>query len=130
MSDIYDLHQKAFANVSAYVVLNGAGERVATVAFKFPRDGAGRLWCYLHVFGYRMVRGYAGGYGYDKRSAAIHAAVRHVGECVREPDPEERTVEWPDSKVVADVFRAAIQDKGYSWDRELENMGFRVLQAV
>lgn len=35
MSDIYALHQSAFSSVSAYVVLKD-GERVATVALKYP----------------------------------------------------------------------------------------------
>lgn len=56
MTDIYDLHSKAFARVSAYVVLDKSGERVATVAFKFPADGAGRLYAYVHWIGVPMVR--------------------------------------------------------------------------
>ena len=38
MFDIYEKHQNAFANVSAHVIVKG-GERVATIAFKFPKDG-------------------------------------------------------------------------------------------
>ena len=76
-SDIYVLHAKAFNRVSAYVIMRGE-ERVATIAFKFPRDGAGRLYAYVHVFGAPMVRGYAGGYGYDKRSAACSSAAKHI----------------------------------------------------
>lgn len=59
-STVYQLHDKAFANVSAYVIAKD-GERVATIAFKFPRDGAGRLYVYVHWFGLQMVRGWAGG---------------------------------------------------------------------
>src|SRR4051812_8286161 len=73
MADIYDQHKAAFANVSAFVVLKD-GERVATVAIKFPRDGAGRLYAYVHWIGLEMVRGSATGYGYDKRSAAVSSA--------------------------------------------------------
>lgn len=75
MSDIYDQHRAAFANVSAYVILRG-GERVATIAFKFPRDGAGRLYAYVHWIGVPMVRGFAAGGGYDKRSAAVADAAQ------------------------------------------------------
>lgn len=38
-TNIYDQHKAAFANVSAYTIMKG-GERVATIAFKFPRGGA------------------------------------------------------------------------------------------
>lgn len=56
MSDIYDLHRKAFARTAAYVVVH-KGERVATIALKYPQDGAGRLWAYVHWVGLEMVRG-------------------------------------------------------------------------
>ena len=76
-SDIYKLHDAAFSRVSAYVILEG-GDRVATIAFKQPADGAGRLWVYVHFFGIEMVRGCAGGFGYDKQTAACAAASRAV----------------------------------------------------
>lgn len=82
MTDIYDLHDKAFARVSAYVILR-SGEKVATVAIKHPADGAGRLYAYVHWLGVPMVRGFAGGYGYDKRSAACADAAKRL------PDPAE-----------------------------------------
>lgn len=68
MPDIYDRHKAAFASVEAFVILHN-GERVASIAFKFPRDGAGRLYAYVHRYGLEMVRGFAAGGGYDKRSA-------------------------------------------------------------
>ena len=80
MPDIYDQHKAAFPSVSAYVVLHN-GERVATIAFKHPRDGSGRLYAYVHWLGVEMVRGFAGGYGYDKHSAACaDAAQRAISE--------------------------------------------------
>lgn len=47
MAKIYDQHRAAFSNVSAYVITLD-GEKVATIAIKFPRDGAGRLYAYVH----------------------------------------------------------------------------------
>lgn len=125
MSDIYDQYAAAFRNVSAYVVFNGANERVATVAFKFPRDGAGRLYCYFHIHGVEMVRAYAGGYGYDKRSAAAHAAVKQIS--TKRTDDSRPTSE---TVTTIEAMQKAIQDSGYEWSRELENAGFKVFQAV
>lgn len=123
MTNIYDQHKAAFANVSAYVVLNGAKERVATVAFKYPRDGVGRLYCYFHIIGSRMIRGFANGGGYDKCSAAAHSAVSRC--CIQGDDI------WSDGTLATvNAIKSAIKDSGYSWDRELENAGFTVLQAV
>jgi len=136
MTDIYEQHRAAFANVSAYVILKD-GERVATIAFKFPRDGAGRLYAYVHWIGVPMVRGFASGGGYDKRSAAVASAVarikprdvssfhdgslRNMTEIALAQVDRERTIK----------FVAALSDCGGSyWDRKLEQAGFTVIQAV
>lgn len=117
MTTIYDQHDKAFSRVSAFVIVD-QGKRVATVALHFPADGAGRLWAYVHWLGLPMVRGYAGGYGYDKRTAAVASAAAKI-----HPSPTacERQA----------AFQAACRaDSGYDWTRELEKAGFQVWQAV
>lgn len=130
---IYDQHKAAFANVSAYVIMKG-GARVATIAFKYPKDGAGRLWCYAHYFNLGMARGYAGGYGYDKRSAAAQGAVENI-----EPyqmDPSYKGVQWAELHAQAmeeqrKDFQAALHDiGGADWSDALRNAGYEVLCAV
>lgn len=114
-TNIYDQHRKAFSNVSAYVVMKGS-ERVATIAFRFPKDGASKLWAYVHWFGDPMVRGSAGGYGYDKRTAACNCAARAMK---------------PPSSDSQEAFQAALEiDDGNDWERNLRNAGFEVFQAV
>lgn len=127
MADIYEQHKAAFASVSAFVVLDQHGERVATVAIKFPRDGAGRLYAYVHLIGVEMVRGHANGYGYDKRSAAVSAAIAKI--------PAYEASEGANKAHPANVNRwkmqaAASAMDGDDWTRALEKQGFRVLQAV
>ena len=78
MTKIYEQHEAAFKYTAAYVVLNTDFQRVATIAFKFPKDGAGRLYAYVHWLGCEMVRGFAGGYGYDKTSAAVESAIEKL----------------------------------------------------
>lgn len=126
MADIYEQHRAAFAQVEAHVILNAQGERVATIAFKFPRDGAGRLYAYVHWIGLEMVRGYASGGGYDKRSAACaHAA------CMMPSGLDAKTGMHCDPRhSYGDFRRALARDAGSSWDRELRDAGFTVLQAV
>jgi hypothetical protein len=120
--DIYKLHETAFASVSAYVILD-KGERVATIAFKYPRDGSGRLYAYVHWHGIEMVRGYAGGYGYDKHSAACSSAAARMTDPTRMP----KHMDVPRY----DTFRAELRkDDGFYWDRRLRDAGFTVLQAV
>jgi hypothetical protein len=114
--NIYDLHRSAFSSVSAYVVLH-EGERVANIAFKFSKDGASRLWAYVHWFGVPMCRGYAGGYGYDKQTAACSSAARAI--------PIDA-----DSHVQAKFIKILARKLGNGWDRELRDSGFEVYQAV
>lgn len=117
---IYDQHRAAFSQVSAYVVMHGA-DRVATVAIKYPRDGAGRLYAYVHWLGVPMVRGFAGGGGYDKRSAACASAARKLPEHL--PEGYDAAA----YRRFVDVMRA---DGGLDWNTALTGAGFNVLQAV
>ena len=114
-TNIYDQHRAAFTSVSAYVIMRDH-ERVATIAFKFPRDGASRLYAYVHWHGVPMVRGSAGGYGYDKKTAACNNASRKLPE--------------PTSDTQKAFTQALAIDDGNDWERNLRNAGFDVLQAV
>ncbi len=132
MPSIYEQHDAAFSRVSAYVVMRD-GERVATVAFKFPADGAGRLWAYVHWIGAEMVRGHAGGFGYDKRTAACASAYAAFTKMLAQRDPDHG---WKGSETLAALearaaFWAALErDTGPSWSDQLHKAGFDVYQAV
>lgn len=130
MSDraIYDQFDKAFNRVSAYVILDKSGECVAKVGFKFPADGAGRLYAYVHWLGVPMVRGFAGGYGYDKRSAAVAVAVAEIDMSDRE-DRHRDDIGQPVT-TRAEFVDALAKDGGEHWDTRLRNAGFTVIQAV
>ncbi|MFZ3194082.1 MAG: hypothetical protein WA154_12870 [Moraxellaceae bacterium] len=123
MTDIYAQHEKAFGKVSAFVVLEqSTGERVATIAIKFPQDGAGRLWAYTHLIGVPMTRAHADGYGYDKRSPAVRGGFAKVSL----EEATQRGVHLHLKRIV-DALGAS---DGEYWDRLLDKAGYRVLQAV
>jgi hypothetical protein len=118
MASIYDKHRAAFDAVSAYVIMRD-GARIGTIAFKYPRDGAGRLYAYVHFHGIEMVRGFAAGGGYDKHSAACASAARAMVYKIGEK-PE-----------YLDHFVTALAaDDGHGWDAALRRHGFDVWQAV
>ena len=121
-ASIYDQHQNAFSNVSAYVVMKG-NERVATIAFKFPRDGASKLWVYVQWFGMPMVRGSATGYGYDKMSAACASASRAIEKL-------HKTNFLNKCETQQAFIDALAKDSGEHWDTQLRKSGFEVYQAV
>lgn len=122
MAKIYDQHRAAFNSVAAYVVMRD-GARVATVAIKYPRDGAGRLYAYVHWHGLEMVRGFAAGGGYDKRTAACADAARKL--------PASLPAGYDDDAQIYAAFKAALaQDSGSDWTTQLRAIGCDVLQAV
>jgi hypothetical protein len=125
MTDIYAQHLAAFANVSAYVITKD-GERVATIAFKYPKDGAGRLYAYVHWLGTEMIRGHAGGFGYDKHAASLADAANKL---YKRPDYEENTRKYA-IQSLSNFIYALRKNDGYSWERNLCDAGFTVLGAV
>ena len=71
----------AFKQVSAFVVMDqDTMQSVAKIALKFPSDGAGRVNAYIHLIGMEVQHGYAGGYGYDKRTASIIDAISNCND--------------------------------------------------
>ena len=126
MPDIYDQHKAAFSHVSAYAVLK-QGAVVAKIAFKYPRDGAGRLYAYVHWIGLPMGRGFASGYGYDKHTAACADWARKA----KDPVDIVARLKSYDELGDYDTFRAALsKDEGSYWDNQLRAAGFVVAQIV
>lgn len=114
---VYDQHKSSFPNVSAYVVVDKLGNRVASVAIKFNTV----LYAYVHVFGGPMTRGSAGGGGYDKTSAAVLHAVSKI--------KREDYGDFEQFRDHADAFKRMV-DCGYGWERQLTDAGYRVYQVV
>jgi hypothetical protein len=126
MTTPYDQHREAFRAVSAYVVLRN-GQCVARVLFRHPKDGAGKTWCYLHLFGADMTRGSAGGGGYDKRTAScVGAALRVVPPTG--PDCEEQRLRVTDlaSAIKGDGPGGRVGD----WSERLTDAGYAVIRAI
>jgi hypothetical protein len=133
MKDIYELHATAFARVSAYVVTRD-GEKVATVAFKYPSDGAGRLYVYGQWLGLPMMRACATGYGYDKATAACVFLGQKLDIGAADARAAEYGVTLADARpwhVFYRDFVAALRtNDGHDWHRNLEKAGFCVMRAV
>lgn len=134
MTDIYEQHEKAFSNVAAFVVIDKATNETAfTIALKYPKNGAGRLWAYVQYLGQPMVRAYASGYGYDKASEAIAAAMARIKcesvsladgsfEIVREPEPSPQAL--------LDLQNAFANIGGRDWQNVFVDNGYKVMRAV
>ena len=123
MTNIYEQHNTTFKGVSAYVVTDKSGNRIATVAFK----RANSVTCFLHILGLQMVKARANGGGYDMCSAAFDSAMDKVNI----PD-ETAPIDARDYTNIVIAFRKAgtIGNDGSEWNRALRDAGFNVLQAV
>jgi hypothetical protein len=133
-ASIYTQHRAAFANVAAFVVMSHhkRDDIVATVAFKYPRDGAGRLYAYVHWLGTPMERGHASGGGYDKHSAACASAAEKLAAALPSTLYADGTPHHGESDrtLYADFIQAMREDGGRRWDDALRAAGFVVRQAV
>lgn len=132
MTKIYEQHAQAFSNVSAYLATNASGQELK-ISFKYPKDGAGRLWVYFHYVGLEMVRDYAGGYGYDKASAAINGAIEKITVI---DDPSFSGQQWYEmSRVAYRENVKALQDAfknigGKDWKDVLRDNGYKVYSII
>ena len=79
MTSVYKKLDNHFQDVRAYTVLDSVtGEHVGRVLFKWTK--AGVCYAYVQEWGFAMVAGKAGGYGYDKQGAALHDAFYNVAK--------------------------------------------------
>lgn len=121
---IYDQFNAHTPLISAHAILLN-GIMVAKIVFKLPKDGAGRLYAYIHWFGVPMVRGSASGYGYDKKSSALSRSP------AMEPDHVQNGQLVPYQNPAQVKFIEALsKDDGYGWDYHLKAVGFTVYTVI
>ncbi len=127
-SNVYEQHKAHTKSVSAYAILK-EGEHVANVTIRFPADGSGRLYAYVHWLGTQMIRGSASGSGYDKRSSAVACAARQYLKGWAKPKATANAT--PDS--ILDGVRQSLfwescaKDRGQEWADAIRAAGFTVI---
>jgi len=106
MSDIIKALLKAekvqFSRAEAYIILKN-GEYTGKIKVAHPKDGAGTLRVFLWDFENDLQMGLAGGYGYDKLSVAFAG------------------LKFKDT---------VLTDHPENWVRQLESLGFTIIQAL
>ena len=113
---------KAFNQVSAFLVLDAETRNtVAKISLKYPKDGAGRLTCYMHIIGNELQIGTASGYGYDKRTTAIiNAADNYLKNAEGFNVPEASFLNLLNSNMAQSGWQEVINEKN----------GFTVIQVI
>lgn len=122
---VYQKFEASFSNVSAYAILKD-GVHCANITLKYPKDGMGRLQCYIHILGTEMQNGQAGGYGYDKRSHAIHVTAKKYKEHLNTL-PLDTKIK-PEALRLIDILSSDSADNG--WDDNLYSEGFTKLTVI
>lgn len=79
---VYELAGQKFNDVSAYVI-HKDGKHLCNISLKYPKDGMGRLYGFIHCFGLQMEVSFVSGCGYDKRSAVICKLVNKQLEAIK-----------------------------------------------
>ena len=132
MTDIYEMHAKAFPTVTAYAVLRG-GKPVAKIAFKTSATST-RVWVYVHYLGTPMVRACADGGGYDKHTAAIENAYKAGVAAVKGqkgPDTSPQVLAMLHAaRFFWDSLNGSPRDEGATWDVRLRRAGFEPFGVV
>lgn len=117
---------KAFNQVSSFIVIDAETKNViAKIALKYPKDGAGRLTCYMHIIGTEVQIGTASGYGYDKRTASIISAAK---SCFNVEPVKEGRYSYLQREFL-DLLQSEQAQGG--WKEVInEKNGFIVIQAI
>ena len=94
-----------FGRVRAYAIFRtGEAESYCgKIQVAYPKDGAGILRVFLWDFGNKIQMGTAGGYGYDKLSAALRG-LKFQG--------------------------ITLQDYSPNWETQLKDAGYTLIQVV
>jgi hypothetical protein len=109
------------STVEAFNIFRG-NRHVATIGLRSSTNGEEGSHARVRWIGLEMVRGYAGGGGYDNRTAAVAAAVRTM----KLVTPGGLTPPYDLA-----LFHAALTaDDGRAWSNALKAAGFTVIQAA
>lgn len=121
---VYQKFDSAFSNVSAYVILKD-GEHVANITLKYPKDGMGRLQCFIHIHGTEMQNSFVSGCGYDKRSAAIHNTAKQYKEFIANNSEYKLR---PSETELLELLSSYEASNG--WSDDLYRNGFNVINVI
>ena len=127
---IYERFDSSFGQVSAWALLDSSGGYIGRIAFKWPRDGMGRAYCYFQLWGAAMARGSASGCGYDKGSAAFDSALEAWAAMQREAGKTDSPIRAEIVRLYTLIADCRANAGGERWTHSLESKGFRVCCVI
>lgn len=123
---IYKTFDRVTSRIRSHAIMSGA-EPVGFVLIHYPADGAGRLKAFLHLYGLPMAYGSAAGYGYDKASAAVYAAI--ISMQVDDREIDEVGIQGMEARRIARLLQDAFSDGGRDYVRQMEDQGLTLARG-
>lgn len=115
MKDVYEKMDSHFSNVSAHAITNQEGKPIGRILFHYSRGGV--VTAYVQEWGFSAITGKAGGYGYDKKGAALYDAIKKALK-------NDETKDSPLYKALESVTYDG------EWLRLLENAGYKIQYII
>ena len=118
---LYSEASRALGGASAHIILEGT-RIVAKITIKYSKSNL-RCTAYLWIAGGGISKGYAGGGGYDRQSAALAKAARAMPPC------EYRGIVGYQERYDA-IIGALLNDNGERWHERLYKSGYSTIDAL
>ena len=115
MKDVYEKMDQHFGNVSAHAITDKNGDPIGRILFHFSKGGV--VTAYIQEWGFVAITGKAGGYGYDKKGAALYDAIKKA---------------LKDDETKGSPLYKALESVTYDgeWQRQLENAGYKIQYII
>lgn len=123
---IYKTFDRVTSRMSSHAILK-YGESVGFVLIHYPTDGAGRLKAFVHLYGLPMAYGSASGYGYDKATAAVYAAIKSME--IDDRGIKEVGAEGMEARRIARLLQDTFTDGGHDYIRQMEDQGLTLARG-
>lgn len=123
---VYKTFDRVTSRIRSHAILRD-GESVGFVLIHYPADGAGRLKAFVHLYGLPMAYGSASGCGYDKASAAVHAAVKsmQIDDCT----VDEVGAQGMEARRIARLLQNTFAEGGRDYVRQMEDQGLTLARG-
>jgi len=123
---IHETFDRITARIRSHAILK-CGEPVGLVFVHYPADGAGRLKAFVYLYGLPTAYGSASGYGYDKATAAVYAAIKSMK--IDDRTADEVGAAGVEARRIAHLLQDTFTDGGHDYIRQMEDQGLTLARG-
>lgn len=123
---IYKTFDRVTSRIRSHAILKD-GEPVGFVLIHYPADGGGRLKAFVHLYGLPMACGWTFGYGYDKATAAVYAAIKSME--IDDRGIKEVGIQGMEARRIARLLQDTFTDGGHDYVLQMEDQGLTLARG-